>query len=264
MYSDSEIVRIMSENERMIHQVVTKGFHVAPSENRYEDCMQEARLAVFTALQGYDPDTSKYKLSTIIYRAAYNALYEYVPRDTPIMLSYRSVCKRSSMNRKLKAGEELTEKEAADLTEMNKATYATASLNDIVTESNTGSGGSVVTLMDTLQSNVDIVKQFESNETYACLVNWIASISEERRRNIIVDYFEVVLDGGKPNMKQIGDTYGLSRERVRQYIKEARQDILKALIKEHLYEAPSKTNSTAKSKGKTSKLGKAAKTAVAV
>lgn len=255
MYSDSEIVQIMAENERILHQVVTKKFHISQTENRYEDYMQEARLAVFTALQGYDPETNKYKLSTIIYRSAYNALYEYVPRDTSTMLSYRSFCKRSSMNRKLKAGEELTDEEAVDLAELNSATYASTSLDEVMSD---GGTNNVTTLMDTLQSNVDIVKQFESNETYACLVNWISSVPEERRRNILVDYFEVVLDGGKPNMTQIGKQYGLTRERVRQYIKEAREEILKALIKEHLYEAPGTLKTPTTKKSKSSKSAKAA------
>lgn len=206
--SKVEINRLLSENEKLVKYFVTVVYHISDKDDRYEDCLQEGRFAMYNTLCKIDSlDNLKCKLSTILGNSIRYALYDYVGTNHLITMSTTTYNRIHKLKKKAEKGEELTEREQRSLNGLSM-------LNTVSLDAPVGEEDNTCLLDMIAYEN----PSKNAEELWNAIMDYIASNQNPTHRAILTEYFVGVRDGEKPSLTALGNAYNITKEAVRQVI----------------------------------------------
>lgn len=207
-YSSADVSRLMLENDKLVYHVVINKFNIKPYDCQFEDCIQEGRLALHKAIQGYD-ENGTVKLSTVMYKTISQELYHYLIKNNTVSASYRQLYKRTELNKKVKDGVELTEEEQRAMDDITKATQGYVCLDD------------TLELEDTNTRDVDL---------WLTIDTYIEGIKSEKERFIIREYVDAIINNENPNMQAVATKLNVTRQYTNSVVKKHLTNLQKVVV----------------------------------
>lgn len=200
MFSKQEVDALLVQHEGLVRHIVSKRFNIQPYSSQYEDCLQEGRTAMWQAIEAFDESQGK-SLVSIMSSYIYNQVYHYLIKDSAVSVSYRQLYKYNDLNKRVKAGEVLTEDEQKEYNAIASARFGYVDYDDAV--------GSATT--DEME--------YRRLDLWDAVEKYICTVRNATEQACLRKYIDGIRSGESLTQADIAEEFGVTRQYISSIIK---------------------------------------------
>ena len=212
MFSKQEVDALLIQHEGLVRHIVGKRFNIMPHSSQYEDCLQEGRTAMWRAIEDYDESQGK-SLVSFMSSYIYNQVYHYLIKDGAVSVSYRQLYRYNDLNKRIKAGETLTEDEQKEYDAIASARFGCVDYDDAIGSAVTGEN------------------EYHNLDLWDAVEKYVHSIANATEQACVRMYIDGIRSGENPKQSDIAEEFGVSRQYISTVIKK-HMDNMQGVVKE--------------------------------